>query len=60
MSDYETDDTLHDSDQDELELDEEQIEKIRVFAEVGLFKDGNGRRQGIIVRNELVEIQLDD
>jgi hypothetical protein len=48
MSDYETDDTLHESDEESEEIDEVFMERIRIVASLGLPKDLNGRRKGLI------------
>lgn len=50
MSDYETDDTLCESEEESVELEEECMESIRKVALLGHEKDANGRRKGVYCR----------
>lgn len=47
MSDYETDDTFCESEEESLDLNDECMEYIRKIASLGHEKDINGRRKGV-------------
>jgi len=47
MSDYETDDTFCESEEESVELNDESMDYIRKIASLGHEKDINGRRKGV-------------
>ena len=49
MADLDTETTVENSDSEELELDQESMEKIRKIAGLGVGKDRNGRRGAIVI-----------
>lgn len=58
MSDYETDDTLCESEEESMELEEDCMESIRKIAMLGNEKDANGRRKGVYCRFDETEVSL--